>query len=106
MMATTRHCIASVAIAYGVGGRQLFSRRIVGTGLKAIADARLGDEKAWVIGIGFNFLPQFANENSQVLYVVSLSAAPDFPEQMVVRHHEADMHRQNMKPGDTLFWSV
>ena len=56
-------------------------------GLKAIADTRLSHEKARVIGISFDFLPQLADENSQVLDVISLVAAPDLLEQLVVRHH-------------------
>src|ERR1700726_4787367 len=75
----------------------LFGRTGFKAGLKAIADTRLGNEKARVIGIGFDFLPQLANENSQVLDIISLVTAPNLPEQLVVRHHEADMRRQNME---------
>ena len=66
-------------------------------GLKAIADTRLGHEKVRVIGIGFDFLPQFANEDSQVLEVFSLLAGPDLLEQLVVRHDKADMRCQDMQ---------
>lgn len=41
-----------------------FRGNIFETGLKAIADAGLGHQKARVIGIGFDLLPQLANENS------------------------------------------
>jgi hypothetical protein len=75
----------------------LVCRTIFKASLKTITDARFGHEEAWAIGIDFDFLPQFANENSQVLDVVSLVAAPNFLEQVVVRHHEADMRRQNME---------
>ena len=75
----------------------LFGRTGFKAGLKAIADTRLGHEKARVIGIGLDFLPQLANENSQVLDVIPLVAAPDILEQLVVRHHKADMRRQNME---------
>src|SRR5450756_388826 len=74
----------------------LFHRGFLETGLKAIADARFGDEKAGMIRVGLDFLPQFADENAQVLNVVTLVAGPYFLEQLIVRHHEADMRRQNM----------
>ena len=55
------------------------------------------ENNLWIIGINFDFLPQFANENPQVLDIVSLVAGPDILEQLVVRHHKADMRRQDMK---------
>ena len=72
-------------------------------GLKAIADTRLGHEKVRVIGIGFDFLPQFANENAQILDIVSLVTAPDILEQLIVRHHQADMRGEDVK--QTIFLS-
>ena len=75
----------------------LVSRAGLKAGLKAIANTRLGHEKTRVVGIGLDFLPQLANENSQVLDIVSLIAAPNILEQLVMRHHEADMRGQNVE---------
>jgi hypothetical protein len=52
----------------------LAHRAVLKAGLKAIAHTRLGYEKARVIRIGLDFLSQFANENPQVLDIVSLIA--------------------------------
>src|ERR1700751_986834 len=62
-----------------------------------IADTGLGDEKARMIRVGFDLLPQLAHEDAQVLNVVALIASPDLLEQLVVRDDEADMHRQDME---------
>src|SRR5580658_941601 len=45
-------------------------------GLQAIAHPRLGNQKTRVVGIGLDFLPQFTNENPQVLNVVALVSSP------------------------------
>jgi hypothetical protein len=47
------------------------------TGLKTIADAGFGHEKARAVWIAFDFLAQLAHEDAQVLDVVPLIAGPD-----------------------------
>src|SRR5260370_12882480 len=77
--------------------RVLLRRTGLKAGLKAVADTRLGHQEARAIGISFDFLPELANEDSQTLNIFPLVAAPYVLEQLVVRHHKADMRRQDMQ---------
>lgn len=65
--------------------------------LEPLADTRFGHEQARVVGIGFDLLPQLADENSQVLDILALIAGPDFLQQRVMRHHQPDMRGRNMQ---------
>ncbi len=50
-----------------------------------------------MIGIGLDDLPKVANENPQILDVLSHTAAPDLLQQLVVRDHQADMGREHVQ---------
>jgi hypothetical protein len=89
--ARDRHAIGSLR-----EGIDLVRQLALRLGLETVAYARLGNQKARIIGVGFDLLSQLANQNPQILDVLVLSSAPDVLEQMVVRHNEADVGRQNM----------
>ena len=65
--------------------------------LQPVTDPGFGNQEARVIGIGFDLLPQLPHENSQILNVLMLIPGPDLLEQLIVRHHQADMHRKDMQ---------
>ena len=58
---------------------------------------RLVHQNLRAVRIRLDLLSQLANQNSQVLNIVHLVGAPDFLEQLLVCHHEADVRCKNMK---------
>jgi hypothetical protein len=64
--------------------QRLTERDILDARLQAVADPGLRDEKPRTIGIRLDDLPQVADENAQILDVLSDAAAPDIVNQLIV----------------------
>ena len=81
------------------GGASAHPRRAgldVQTILKAVADARLGDQEPRLVWVGLDLLTQLSHEDPKVLNVVALVAAPDLLEKLVVGDDKADMQGENI----------
>src|ERR1700722_12725862 len=61
---------------------------------QAVADARLGDQEARHHPVGFYFLPELAHQHPQILHIFDMGRAPDFFQQLLMRHHLAGMRDQ------------
>jgi len=75
----------------------LVGRHVLEAGLETVADAGFRHQEARPVGIAFDLLAQLANQDSQILDVVALIAAPDVLQKLIVRYHKPDMGRQDME---------
>ena len=64
---------------------------------QSVTHSDLSQQMAGLCGVGFQFLPQVAHVDAQVVALLRLRGAPDFTQELAVRHHAsgiADQHRQ------------
>ena len=54
---------------------------------EAISDARVGEDESRSARMLFDFSPELANEDTEVLSLIDVGLAPDFLKQHAVREH-------------------
>jgi hypothetical protein len=58
---------------------------------QAIAHPHFSHEIAWPCGVGFQFVPQLAHIDSQVVAVMDMLRPPDFLEHLAMGHHQSEV---------------
>jgi hypothetical protein len=68
---------------------------------QAVADTRLSDDVTRLRRVGFQFLPQLANVDTQVVRVLGIARPPDDAQQLLVRHYLTGVN--NEKAQEVIF---